>query len=103
MSGDLRNTRYDVIAVTGHTDRIGSDAYNMALSTRRADAVKSYLKDPAGIPAAKISARGAGEPKVRPITLGNLADGTYSAEDDRIFRCAGATVLQHPHRTFSLA
>ena len=58
---DLRGTRYDVITVTGYTDRIGSRAYNMALSARRADAVKTYLVDPAGIPAGKITTRGEGE------------------------------------------
>ena len=58
---DLRGTKYDVITVTGYTDRIGSDAYNMALSTRRAAAVKTYLVEPAGIPAGKIAARGVGE------------------------------------------
>jgi len=36
-------TQVDVLLVTGHTDRIGTDAYNMRLSQRRADAVKSYL------------------------------------------------------------
>jgi OOP family OmpA-OmpF porin len=61
FAADLRGTIFDRVTVTGHTDRIGSDAYNMALSTRRADAVKTYLVDPAGIPAAKIIANGAGE------------------------------------------
>ena len=63
---DLRGTNFDVITVTGHTDRIGSDAYNMALSTRRADTVKSYLVSSAGLPSGKITARGAGE--TNPIT-----------------------------------
>lgn len=31
------------IRVTGHTDRLGSDAYNLALSRRRAEAVRRYL------------------------------------------------------------
>ncbi len=66
FAADLRGTSFDVITVTGHTDRIGSDAYNMALSSRRADAVKGYLVSPAGLPAGKITARGAGEN--RPIT-----------------------------------
>ena len=61
FAADLRGTSFDVITVTGHTDRIGSDAYNMALSSRRADAVKGYLVSPAGLPAGKITARGAGE------------------------------------------
>jgi len=58
FAADLRGTRFDVISVTGHTDRIGSEAYNKKLSTQRADAVKSYLVLSAGIPADKISAAG---------------------------------------------
>ena len=55
---DLRGVSFDVINVTGHTDRIGTDAYNMKLSTRRAEAVRTYLIESAQIPAAKIAASG---------------------------------------------
>ncbi len=61
LVADLRGTTFEFITVTGHTDRFGTEAYNMGLSTRRADAVKIYLVGPAGIPAAKITATGAGE------------------------------------------
>lgn len=57
---EVVGTRYDVITVEGHTDRLGSKAYNQRLSTRRAEAVKAYLAS-AGIDAAKISAVGKGE------------------------------------------
>lgn len=53
----LKQTRYGVITVTGHTDRMGSEAYNLDLSARRADAVKAYLVS-MGIPASRIVARG---------------------------------------------
>nr|MDP2192313.1 outer membrane beta-barrel protein [Rhodoferax sp.] len=58
FAADLRGVDYDVISVTGHTDRIGSHAYNMKLSTRRAEAVNNYLVSSAGIPAGKIAAKG---------------------------------------------
>lgn len=58
FAADLRGANFDVITVTGHTDRIGPHAYNMKLSTRRAEAVKNYLVESAGIPAGKIAARG---------------------------------------------
>lgn len=58
FTADLRSSEFDVIAVTGHTDRIGSHAYNLELSARRAEAVKAYLVESAGIPAGKIAARG---------------------------------------------
>jgi OmpA-OmpF porin, OOP family len=66
FAADLAGTTYDLIMVTGHTDRLGSRAYNAALSTRRADAVKAYLVAPAGIPAARITARGVDESQ--PVT-----------------------------------
>jgi OmpA-OmpF porin, OOP family len=55
----LRGDQFETISVTGYTDRIGSAAYNQKLSMRRAEAVKSYLIEAAGIPEGKITARGA--------------------------------------------
>lgn len=55
---DLKGADYAVIMVTGHTDRIGSHAYNQKLSQRRAEAVKAYMTESAGIPADKIEATG---------------------------------------------
>lgn len=55
---DLKGAQYDAIKVTGHTDRLGSHAYNLKLSGRRADAVSTYLVETAGIAPARISASG---------------------------------------------
>jgi OOP family OmpA-OmpF porin len=59
FAAELRGARFEVITVTGYTDRIGTHAYNMKLSTRRAEAVKAYLVTSAGIRADKVTARGA--------------------------------------------
>lgn len=58
FAADLRGANFEVITVTGHTDRIGSRAYNQRLSERRAEVVKAYLVKSAGIPASKIEATG---------------------------------------------
>ena len=53
------------ISVEGHTDDVGSDTDNQALSERRARSVVSWLTSN-GVPAAGIQATGHGEahPKV---------------------------------------
>ena len=66
FASDLKGVNYEVVRVTGYTDRMGSHEYNMKLSTRRADAVKSHLLGSAGIPADKITA--AGVNGARPVT-----------------------------------
>ena len=53
-------TKLEVVLVTGHTDRLGTDAYNQKLSERRADAVRDYLVSK-GIPKDKIETIGMGE------------------------------------------
>ena len=58
---ELVGTRFEVITVEGHTDRLGLPAYNQKLSARRAEAVKSYLVNSDGIDATKVSAVGKGE------------------------------------------
>lgn len=68
LANDLRGVEFDVINITGHTDRIGRQAYNQKLSTQRAEAVGNYLVSSAGIPASKITARGVNgsEPVTQP-------------------------------------
>jgi OmpA-OmpF porin, OOP family len=48
------------IVVVGKADRTGTDAYNLALSQRRADAVRQLLVQ-AGVPESSIDARWVGE------------------------------------------
>lgn len=48
------------IALVGHTDNVGSLEANVALSERRALAVKAQLVDDLGVPAARIDAQGVG-------------------------------------------
>jgi OmpA-OmpF porin, OOP family len=60
------------VIVTGHTDRIGSDAYNQKLSERRANQVKDYLAAQ-GVDAAIIEAVGKGESEPVVQCAGNKA------------------------------
>jgi OOP family OmpA-OmpF porin len=48
------------VDVDGYCDAIGSGAYNLKLSQRRAEAVASYLEDK-GIPASQLSPQGFGK------------------------------------------
>jgi OOP family OmpA-OmpF porin len=57
---ELKTVNVDSILVTGHTDRLGSKAYNAKLSTRRAEAVQNYLVQVGGISAGKVTAAGVG-------------------------------------------
>ncbi len=54
------NPELKAVIVTGHTDRIGSDAYNQKLSERRANLVKDYLAAQ-GVDPSIIEAVGKGE------------------------------------------
>ena len=57
----ILNNQYDapVIHITGHSDRIGREDYNLRLSQRRADAVQAFLQSQ-GLPANRIHAEGRG-------------------------------------------
>jgi outer membrane protein OmpA-like peptidoglycan-associated protein len=60
------------VEVEGHTDSVGNDSYNQALSDRRANSVRDYLVQQ-GIAANSIVSRGYGESK--PLVSNDTAAG----------------------------
>ena len=67
------------VTATGHTDTTGTEAYNMALSLRRANAVKDELVRQ-GVPAAAISVVGKGETGL----LVQTGDGVREPQNRRV-------------------
>jgi len=65
LVGRLKGINLEVIIAIGHTDRIGSKAYNQKLSMRRAEAVKAYMVSK-GIPANRVYTEGKGP--TQPVT-----------------------------------
>jgi OOP family OmpA-OmpF porin len=68
----LQGTDIEVVVATGHTDSVGSEAYNLKLSMRRANAVKAYLVSK-GIPADRVFTEGKGESK--PVASNKTSEG----------------------------
>lgn len=70
FAAELQGAQFEVITVEGHTDRLGTPAYNQKLSAQRAEAVKNYLVSAGGFAAAKVNAVGKGEtsPTTQPGT-----------------------------------
>lgn len=60
------------VLIVGHTDSVGSEAYNLKLSERRARAVRDYLVRK-GISAARLRVKGMGESQ--PVASNDTADG----------------------------
>lgn len=83
FAGEARNTSFELITVEGHTDRLGSEAYNQRLSEQRAQTVKAYLVDRGGLAAAKVSAVGKGESS--PVT--KAADCVGQQRSPRLVAC----------------
>ena len=68
----LAGLSLEVITAVGHTDSVGADAYNQALSVRRAEAVKAYLVSK-GLDANRIYTEGKGESQ--PVADNRTAEG----------------------------
>lgn len=63
------------ISIEGHTDNVGSEKYNQALSERRAAAVKEYLVKNGGAEKSQIKTVGYGETK--PVAVNTTKEGRF--------------------------
>ena len=72
LAEKIKGLNLEAVISVGHTDSVGSDAYNEKLSVKRADAVKSYLAGK-GVDASKIYAEGKGEKQ--PVADNKSSDG----------------------------
>jgi OmpA-OmpF porin, OOP family len=83
FSGQLKGLKIDSMTINGHTDRLGSVAHNEKLSLRRAQTVKQYLVDQAGVAADKVAVSGKGS--TAPVT--KAADCKGSKPTARLIAC----------------
>ena len=68
----VKGINLEVVIAVGHTDSIGSDAYNQKLSVRRSEAVKAYLVSK-GIEKNRVYTEGKGEKQ--PVADNKTAEG----------------------------
>ena len=72
IAGKVKDINLEVVIAVGHTDAVGSDAYNQDLSVRRAEAVKAYLVSK-GIEKDRVYTEGKG--KKQPVADNKTSDG----------------------------
>ena len=72
LVGKVKGVNLEVIIAVGHTDAVGADAYNQALSVKRAEAVKAYLVSK-GIEKNRVYTEGKGEKQ--PVADNKTAEG----------------------------
>jgi OOP family OmpA-OmpF porin len=81
-AGDIK---LELVTAVGHTDRIGSDAYNQRLSERRAEAVKAYLVSQ-GLEANRVQVEGRGE--TQPVSGDSCKNmGRESGRNAKLVAC----------------
>ena len=73
IAQDIKKMKLEVVIIVGYTDSVGSDAYNIALGQRRANAVKSFLTNDGGVEATRVYTESKG--KADPVASNATAEG----------------------------
>jgi OOP family OmpA-OmpF porin len=74
----------EVVVITGYTDRIGSEEYNIKLSQRRADSVKAYMIDQ-GVDGSRIETAAKGE--ADPVVTCDSIKGKVNRNNKALIAC----------------
>lgn len=90
VAGILLSSQDYTVSVNGHTDDVGTEAYNQKLSERRAQAVRDYLVS-AGLPPDILSVTGHG--KTLPLVRGNSDEAR--AKNRRVELGIASTRIQY--------
>jgi len=72
LTSKVKGINLEVIIAVGHTDSVGTDAYNQKLSVARSEAVKAYLVSK-GIEKSRVYTEGKGEKQ--PVADNKTAEG----------------------------
>lgn len=88
------------VELTGHTDAVGADDYNIRLSKSRAESVAQYLIEH-GISSDRITTKGIGE--AQPIAINKYEDGSDSPEGRRLNRHVSIRLSNLEHDNIEVA
>jgi len=80
-----KNSQVPYILIAGHTDNVGTDAYNQALSLRRAENVRQALIDNYGVDPERLGAMGYG--KNQPVATNDTDEGRYQNRRVEVVCC----------------
>jgi OOP family OmpA-OmpF porin len=85
----IKESKFALLTIEGHTDNIGTAEYNQDLSERRAEAVRKSLVADFGVPAARLTAKGYG--LTRPVETNATSEGRAHNRRVELSRPCGKT------------
>ncbi len=86
-----------LIVVTGHTDSVGDDKSNLALSLKRAESVRNWMRDTGDVPESCFAVQGYGES--RPVATNDTPEGRALNRRVEISLVPQANACQIPGKT----
>jgi outer membrane protein OmpA-like peptidoglycan-associated protein len=86
----IRERAKGVVLVAGHTDSKGGEAYNMALSERRANSVRDWFRTKGGLGATQFETKGFGAKQ--PVAPNQKPDGSDDPQGRQMNRRVEITI-----------
>lgn len=86
-----------LIVVSGHTDNVGDDHFNLQLSMKRAESVRNWMRDTGDVPESCFAVQGYGES--RPVATNDTPEGRALNRRVEISLVPQADACQMPGKT----